>query len=155
MSCPPLEELWLGLEEKSPTAEAHLRACPSCAARLEDHRQLEKDLFRLVDSPPPPDFVSQVMAKVDASPQPAARELWVGSAVLALALLLVALVLPVGELSVEGIGAKASALVLAFAQAIEATATGASLTVFAAMLAVLTLAAFALKALIRERASTT
>jgi len=36
---------------------------------LEEHRQLEKDLLRLADPPPPPDFLSNVMAKVAAQPR--------------------------------------------------------------------------------------
>src|SRR5205085_379241 len=42
-------------------------------ALLEEHRQLEKDLLRLADPPPPPDFVSQVMAKVAAQPKAFSR----------------------------------------------------------------------------------
>lgn len=40
-------------------------------ALLEEHRQLEKDLLRLADPPPPPDFVQLVMTKVAAAPAPA------------------------------------------------------------------------------------
>lgn len=45
---------------------------------LEAHRQLEKDLLRLADPPPPPDFLIQVMAKVAQAPAPMAhrQELW-------------------------------------------------------------------------------
>src|SRR5258706_10475493 len=39
-------------------------------ALLEEHRQLEKDLLRLADPLPPPDFVHQVMQKVAAAPAP-------------------------------------------------------------------------------------
>ncbi|MBL8921606.1 MAG: hypothetical protein JNJ54_22285 [Myxococcaceae bacterium] len=35
----------------------------------EAHRQLEKDLLRLADPLPPPDFLTQVMAKVEAEPR--------------------------------------------------------------------------------------
>jgi hypothetical protein len=35
----------------------------------EAHRQLEKDLLRLADPPPPADFLAQVMAKVEAEPR--------------------------------------------------------------------------------------
>ena len=38
------------------------------ALLLEDHRQLEKDLLRLSDPLPPPDFVNQVMMKVAHAP---------------------------------------------------------------------------------------
>jgi hypothetical protein len=40
-------------------------------ALLEEHRQLEKDLLRLADPLPPPDFVHRVMQKVAAAPAPA------------------------------------------------------------------------------------
>lgn len=43
------------------------------AALLEEHRQLEKDLLRLSDPLPPPDFVGQVMKKVAASPVKVAK----------------------------------------------------------------------------------
>jgi len=39
------------------------------AALEEAHRQLEKDLLRLADPLPPADFVSAVMAKVEAEPK--------------------------------------------------------------------------------------
>ena len=35
---------------------------------LEEHRQLEKDLLRLADPPPPPDFLANVMARVAEAP---------------------------------------------------------------------------------------
>ena len=35
---------------------------------IEEHRQLEKDLLRLVDPLPPHDFVQSVMKKVAATP---------------------------------------------------------------------------------------
>jgi hypothetical protein len=38
------------------------------ALLLEDHRQLEKDLLRLSDPLPPPDFVNQVMTRVAHAP---------------------------------------------------------------------------------------
>jgi hypothetical protein len=44
------------------------------ALLLEEHRQLEKDLLRLADPLPPPDFVGQVMHKVaTAPPRPVSR----------------------------------------------------------------------------------
>lgn len=38
-------------------------------ALREAHRQLEKDLLRLADPLPPPDFLNKVMAKVEAEPK--------------------------------------------------------------------------------------
>ncbi len=55
--CPELEALVLAQSEHDPDALAHLRSCPDCAAQVEEHRQLEKDLFRLVDPLPPADLV--------------------------------------------------------------------------------------------------
>jgi hypothetical protein len=40
-------------------------------ALLEEHRQLEKDLLRLADPLPPPDFVQAVMKRVASAPAPA------------------------------------------------------------------------------------
>ena len=39
-------------------------------ALKEEHRQLEKDLLRLADPLPPPDFLANVMSRVDAAPAP-------------------------------------------------------------------------------------
>src|SRR4051794_12056517 len=58
-------------------------------ALLEEHRQLEKDLLRLADPPPPPDFVSKVMAKVAAQPKVFSRAEIIGAASLVTALLAV------------------------------------------------------------------
>jgi hypothetical protein len=54
-------ELKALLEELAPSEEAR-------AKLLEEHRQLEKDLFRLSDPLPPADFVAQVMKRVAESP---------------------------------------------------------------------------------------
>ena len=71
--CPDLEVLFIELEAGHGPALEHAEGCPLCAAVLEEHRQLEKDLFRLADPLPPPDLVHQVMARVAASPRPCAR----------------------------------------------------------------------------------
>ncbi len=55
------QELEALLAELAPTPEAR-------AALLEEHRLLEHDLSRLSDPLPPPDFLAQVMARVDAEP---------------------------------------------------------------------------------------
>jgi len=59
----PLDELDQLLAELAPT-EAEREALK------EEHRQLEKDLFRLADPLPPGDFVAQVMSRVEAAPAP-------------------------------------------------------------------------------------
>jgi hypothetical protein len=58
------------------------------AQLLEEHRQLEKDLLRLADPMPPPDFVHAVMAKVATAPAraPARSEILLASAIVAAAL---------------------------------------------------------------------
>jgi anti-sigma factor RsiW len=81
-TCPDLEALFIGLEEGRPEALRHVQACPSCLAIIEEHRQLEKDLFRVADPPPPPDFVQRVMARVETAPAPMRRELWTGATIL-------------------------------------------------------------------------
>ncbi len=53
------------------------------AQLLEEHRQLEKDLLRLADPLPPPDFLHKVMAKVAKAPAraPARSEIALASAI--------------------------------------------------------------------------
>lgn len=74
-------ELEALLEELAPndTARAQL---------LEEHRQLEKDLLRLADPLPPPDFVHKVMAKVATAPAraPAKGEVLLAAAIVGAAL---------------------------------------------------------------------
>ncbi len=91
LDCPDLESLFTGLAESAPDARAHLKTCPACAAIVEEHRQLEKDLLRLADPLPPPDFVQAVMAKVDAQPAPVRREVWTGVGIFAASLVAVVL----------------------------------------------------------------
>ena len=86
--CPELETLVLGVAGGDEKLQAHARSCPSCAAALEEHRQLEKDLFRLVDPLPPPDFTRMVMARVAAAPAPLGREVKAGGGILVVSLAL-------------------------------------------------------------------
>jgi hypothetical protein len=85
--CPELEALVLAQSEHDPDALAHLRGCPDCAALLEEHRQLEKDLFRLVDPLPPPDLVARVMARVATEPAPVRVEMKTAFSILAVTLM--------------------------------------------------------------------
>lgn len=80
--CPDLEALFVALDEGRPEALEHVHACPACSSIVEAHRQLEKDLLRFSDPLPPPDFVQQVMAKVEKTPVPVRREVWTGLAIL-------------------------------------------------------------------------
>ncbi|HEY8206336.1 MAG TPA: hypothetical protein VIG99_02565 [Myxococcaceae bacterium] len=92
--CPDLEVLFAQLTEGQGPALEHSKTCVACSAVLEEHRELEKDLFRLQDPFPPANFVPQVMARVAAAPVPASVELKTGFAILggALALAFVILV---------------------------------------------------------------
>jgi hypothetical protein len=104
VSCPDLEILFQQLVDGEGSALDHAAGCPHCSAMLEEHRQLEKDLYRLADPLPPPDFVHQVMAKVAASPQPRS-ELLSGVVVLALASAAMAFCAAAsGHLSLGGLG---------------------------------------------------
>ncbi len=83
IECPDLEVLFTELEsgEHGPAME-HAKLCPLCTAIIEEHRLLEKDLFRLADPLPPPSLVANVMARVATEPVPLRRELWTGLGVL-------------------------------------------------------------------------
>lgn len=78
---PEERELELLLKELASTDEER-------AQLLEEHRQLEKDLLRLADPLPPPDFVHQVMAKVATAPArpPAKSEIAMALVIVAAAL---------------------------------------------------------------------
>lgn len=87
-TCPPIEELLLLLEAGDEDALAHVAECPFCSGLREEHRQLEKDLFRLVDPLPPSTLVSQVMARVHAAPAHSGLELRTGLGILSAAVAL-------------------------------------------------------------------
>jgi hypothetical protein len=80
--CPELEVLFTELEAGAGASLEHAAACPLCGAVLEEHRLLEKDLYRLADPLPPPSLVANVMARVATEPTPLRRELWVGLSIL-------------------------------------------------------------------------
>ncbi|WP_225411190.1 anti-sigma factor [Stigmatella hybrida] len=84
--CPELEVLFTELELGEGPSLEHAAACPLCSAVLEEHRQLEKDLYRLADPLPPPSLVVNVMARVATAPPPLRRELWAGVSILAVSL---------------------------------------------------------------------
>ena len=86
-ACPELETLLVGVAEHDADALAHIKTCPDCAFIAEQHRQLEKDLFRLADPMPPPDFVQSVMARVALEPAPTRVELRTGLSILAVTLM--------------------------------------------------------------------
>ncbi len=121
------------------------------AALIEEHRQLEKDLLRLADPLPPPDFVALVMHKVAvAPPRPVSR----GEAVRALSVVLAAvgvglwalvsgdglpvLGLRLGELAIkvrEGLVAMGSGLSALWSTAALPLAVGISLSIGLMLLA--------------------
>jgi hypothetical protein len=85
--CPDLEVLFTELEAGEGPALEHARDCALCSAVLEEHRLLEKDLFRLTDPLPPPELLHKVMARVAVEPAPRS-ELWTGLGILAASLFL-------------------------------------------------------------------
>jgi hypothetical protein len=138
--CPDLEVLFGELADGSGAALKHASICEHCHAIIEEHRQLEKDLYRLVDPPPPATFVHQVMARVAAAPAPVRSELKVGLPIFALALGLAIAVLAfggglgsVGTLTASALVA-AQYLTLAASKALSALWTvapaGTTLTLF-------------------------
>src|SRR5262249_47484294 len=80
--CPDIEVLFTELEAGEGPALDHASDCPACQALMEDHRLLEKDLFRLSDPLPPPDLIPKVMSRVATEPIPLRRELWSGGFIL-------------------------------------------------------------------------
>ena len=80
--CPDLEVLFTELDAGKGPALEHAATCPLCSSMLEEHRQLEKDLYRLADPLPPPSLVASVMARVATEPPPLRRELWTGITIL-------------------------------------------------------------------------
>ena len=109
-ACPELETLLVGVAEHDAEAVAHLKSCPGCAAIAEQHRQLEKDLFRLADPMPPVDFVQSVMARVALEPAPVRVELRTGLSILAVTLMgaVLAFVAAHGNLGLLGTRAASS-----------------------------------------------
>jgi hypothetical protein len=105
IECPDLEVLFTELEsgEHGP-ALAHAEGCPLCTAIIEEHRLLEKDLYRLADPLPPPDLVHKVMARVAIEPPPLRRELWTGLSILAASLVLGLGVLLSNDAALSGVG---------------------------------------------------
>jgi len=112
--CPELEALILAQSEHDPDALAHLRGCPACAVLVEEHRQLEKDLFRLVDPLPPPDLVARVMARVSAEPAPVRLELKTAMSILSLALMAAVLTFVANHGNIGLLGVRAASGVVAW-----------------------------------------
>ncbi len=87
MDCPELEVLFAAQLDGTDEYAEHVASCPHCAEQLEEHRQLEKDLFRLADPLPPVDLVARVMQRVAAEPLPVRAEVRAGLSILAATLM--------------------------------------------------------------------
>lgn len=113
-ACPELETLLIGAAEHDADALAHLRNCPDCATLAEQHRQMEKDLFRLADPLPPVDFVQSVMARVALEPAPARVELRTGFTILAVTLMAAVLAFVATHGNLGLLGTRAASSVVAW-----------------------------------------
>lgn len=125
-SCPELDVLFADLAEGHGPALDHARACFACSAMLEEHRQLEKDLFRLADPLPPPDLVKNVMAAVRAQPAPVAREVRSALAIYAFALCGLAATLVARGVGLADVGASIAGAILWLRPVLLALASAAS-----------------------------
>jgi hypothetical protein len=79
-------------------------------ALLEEHRQLEKDLLRLADPMPPPDFLQNVMKRVESAP---ARAVSKGEVATAAGIVMVTMAAAVVALFTVGSGSSGFGLALA------------------------------------------
>ncbi len=124
--CPDLEVLFTELEAGEGPALDHAADCPLCSAMMEEHRQLEKDLYRLADPLPPPTLVANVMARVASEPPPLRRELWSGLTIL-VASLVVGLGLLIGnDAALSRLGTALASLVMDSKALLQGLASGAS-----------------------------
>lgn len=84
------------------------------ATLLEEHRQLEKDLLRLADPLPPPDFLAGVMARVAEAPaRPLSRaDVWSAVAIVGVTLSLAAIALVLSGEVTSGFGLALASLVV-------------------------------------------
>ncbi|MGZ3459159.1 MAG: hypothetical protein ACXU86_11725 [Archangium sp.] len=125
IECPDLEVLFAELETGEGPALEHARHCPLCTAIIEEHRLLEKDLFRLADPLPPPDLVHKVMARVAAEPAPVRGEIWTGLSILVVSLMVGLGVLISNDAALSGTGTGLARFVVDGKACIEALLSGA------------------------------
>jgi len=111
-SCPEIEQLLTEEAEGSGPLLQHARSCEHCSAVLEEHRRLEKDLFRLADPFPPLDFTQRVMARVAAEPVPIRLNLAVGLAIAVTAFGLGVFTLAASGVGVSIVGSLAASLLI-------------------------------------------
>ena len=115
MSEPTDTELEALLAELAPTeAERTLL--------LEEHRQLEKDLLRLADPLPPPDFLANVMSRVAVAPaRPLSRaDVWSAVAIVGVTVSLAVVALLVSGGVTGGFGLALASVVVKLREALVA-----------------------------------
>lgn len=119
MSLPDDPELEALLRELAPDEASR-------AALLEEHRQLEKDLLRLADPLPPPDFLANVMARVATAPaRPVSRaEVWGAGAVVVGALAAAVVTFLVSGGATGGFGLWVASVVLTLRDGLVAFGSG-------------------------------
>lgn len=125
IECPDLEVLFTELEAGEGPALEHARQCPLCTAIIEEHRLLEKDLFRLADPLPPPDLVHKVMARVASEPTPVRRELWTGVSILVASIIAGLGVLISSDAALSGAGTGLARFVVGGKAFLDALMSGA------------------------------
>jgi hypothetical protein len=151
--CPELEVLFTELSEGSGASLEHAKSCERCSEIVREHRELERELFRIADPFPSSSFVSQVMAKVAANPVSPYHEMKVGLGIMfgAFALALSALVLGggVGQVGILAASAvvHAQTLVVGLSSAISVLWTTAASTMLLSLALVMFAALFMLKRL--------
>jgi hypothetical protein len=124
--CPELEVLFTELEASEGPALEHASSCPLCSAVLEEHRQLEKDLYRLADPLPPPMLVASVMARVATEPTPLRRELWSGLLIMVASLTVGLGLLITNDQALVRLGSALAALVMDGKALFQGLASGAN-----------------------------
>jgi hypothetical protein len=124
--CPDLEVLFTELDAGKGPALEHAATCPLCSAMLEEHRQLEKDLYRLADPLPPPTLVANVMARVAVEPPPLRRELWTGLTILVASLAAGLGLLISNDAALSQLGTALASLVIDGKALLQGLSSGAS-----------------------------
>jgi hypothetical protein len=124
--CPDLEVLFTELEAGEGPALDHAATCSLCSSVLEEHRQLEKDLYRLADPLPPPTLVASVMARVATEPTPLRRELWAGIPILVASLAVGLGLLITNDQALVRLGAALAAMVTDGRALLQGLASGAN-----------------------------
>lgn len=131
------------------------------ARLLEEHRQLEKDLLRLADPLPPPDFLSQVMTRVATEPKAMSRaDVLSAVAIIGVTLSLAVAALLAGGGATGGFGLQLASLVVklregavAFGSGLAVVWSTAALPLVIVLSLTLTAALAALRRFVQPRAA--